>query len=155
MPKISTYPIATPTSADKLIGTDFETGTTRNFAVSDIIALATAGSAYDTVLATASGALGGHRAVVITNGTAIHANNSTQPLVSGITQGAVVNGATVTVQTTGQLTEPTWAWTSGPVYLGSDGLLTQSPPISGVIVELGTALTPTTLLIRVQPPIYL
>lgn len=149
---IGNIPVTTPDSADSVLGFDAQTGKARRFGIADI---ASGGSVYDTVTATANGALSGHRAVGVSGGQASYADATTQPNVTGITQGAASNGASVVVQTTGELVEPSWNWSNGPVYLASNGLLTQAPPSSGALVEVGTALSPTKLLIRIQSPIYL
>jgi hypothetical protein len=99
--------------------------------------------------------LGGNRAV-LASGT--YADNSTlaTALIVGVTTGAASSGAVATVQTSGEMTEVSWTWDiSKPVYLGSAGLLTQTVPAAGVIVEIGKPTAATKLLIQIQPPIQL
>lgn len=75
---------------------------------------------------------------------------------AGVTTGAASAGAAATVQAEGELVEPTWSWQAGqPVWLGINGQLTQTPPATGVQVEIGLATAPTKLLIRIQPAIHL
>lgn len=150
--QLNNVPLATPDSADSVLGFDFQTGKARRFSVGDF---ANGGSVYDTIIATAGTALSGHRAVVVASDIATYADSTTNPAATGITTGAVTNGSAVTVQTTGEMVEPSWNWSNGSVYLGSTGLLTQTLPSSGAIVEIGIATAPTKLLIRLQPPIYL
>lgn len=81
----------------------------------------------------AAGAIGGHRLVIVdTNSRAAYAGNDQLPHVGrvvGISTGAVADGALVTIQIRGEMTEPTWAWNlTLPVYLGVNGLLTQAQP---------------------------
>jgi hypothetical protein len=45
-----------------------------------------------------------------------------------ITTGAASPGSPVDVLITGLMVEPSWSWTPGPVYLGANGQLTQTPP---------------------------
>jgi hypothetical protein len=100
-------------------------------------------------------ALGGHRVVKIAAtaeyASADDAAGCDQTL--GVTTGAAAKGASVTVRTYGALTELTWTWTSGPVYLGLAGQLTQTPPASGVVLQIGTAETATRIFVNPQIPI--
>lgn len=76
--------------------------------------------------------------------------------VIGITTGAIAAGALGVAQTADEMTEPTWAWVPGlPVWLGLNGLLTQTVTTVGTQVELGIATAATKLIVRIQPPIYL
>ena len=76
--------------------------------------------------------------------------------VIAITTGAVAAGAVATVQAADEMTEPTWAWQPGlPVWLGLNGVLTQTVPAAGAQVEVGIATAATKLIVRIQPPIYL
>lgn len=113
------------------------------------------GSGGNTINITAGENLGGHRAVLATG---LYADNGTLPnsLVIGITTGAVSSGASAAVQTSGEMSEVSWSWdVSKPVYLGSVGLLTQTVPTAGVIVEIGKPTAATKLLIEIQPPVVL
>lgn len=76
--------------------------------------------------------------------------------VIGITTGAVSIGALANVQTQDEITEVTWLWVQGqPVWLGVDGSLTQSISANTVQVEVGVAVSPTKILVNVQPPMHL
>lgn len=98
---------------------------------------------------TALAALGGHRVVTATGtGSLTYASNDTAghlevPL--WLTLGAIAAGATGTVLAFGPVSEPSWAWTPGPLYLGTNGLLTQTPPSSPALfsVQVGYATSPT------------
>ena len=108
------------------------------------------GSAGVTATRTAGEALGGHRAVAIrTDGKAWYVS-PTDALVSvfGLTTGAASLGADVAIQSAGEMIEPSWNWTQGPVYLGASGTLTQTVPVAGAIVEIGIAGGPTSITIN-------
>lgn len=72
----------------------------------------------------------------------------------GITLTAADAGQLIDVQRSGALTDSAWAWTPGQrVYLGLAGALTATPPAAGFDVLIGTALSPTRLLLNLQDPI--
>lgn len=68
--------------------------------------------------------------------------------VLGVTTGATSTGQTATIAIAGELTEVSWAWTPGPVWLGDDGLLTQVLATTGAIVRIGTAISADTIIIE-------
>ena len=111
--------------------------------------------------AIAAQALGGQRVCIInTLGQADYATNTTAShkwLAVAISVGAASSGATVTLRTTGLLTEPSWAWTAGaPVYLSTTGLLTQTAPVSPAFLRvIGVATSATTVFIQPQAAIAL
>lgn len=117
-----------------------------------------AGVAYLTYVA--DGALGGHRVVVPTTagkvGYADNTNVAHANTVLGLTLGAAVDGDDVNVQTSGEVTEPSWNWTMGlPVFLATNGLLTQSYPTAAFVIILGVAVAPTKLVVDVKIPFVL
>lgn len=117
-----------------------------------------AGASYLTF--TADGALSGHRAVRPTTAGAVGYASSAVAAdansVLGITTGAAATGAAINVQASGEMTEVSWNWTPGlPVFLGTNGLLTQTPPVSGFQLVLGVAISPTKLAINIKQPIVL
>lgn len=92
--------------------------------------------------------IGGHRAVTVgADGKAYLASpvEAQAQAVFGVTTGAAVTGASVTIQCAGVLSEASWSWTPGPVWLGTDGVLTQTVPTSGAAVHIGTAGGPTSM----------
>lgn len=114
----------------------------------------------DVVPGTAAEALGGHRMVrgardaltYATNTDASHADD-----IQGLTLGAAAAGAGVLLQRAGDVTEQSWSWTpESPVFLGTNGQLTQTPPDDSAAFTLcvGFAATPTTLVLRFEAPIY-
>lgn len=102
--------------------------------------------------ALAGEALSGHRAVYVgDDGLAWYASKASASAVrvAGITTGAASLGAAATIQPEGLLTEPSWTWSGNtPVWLGTAGQLTQSPPTTGYLVQIGVAVGPTSLLIQ-------
>lgn len=108
--------------------------------------------------AVAGEALGGHRAVRLVSGQAFYADqgNPAKTAVIGITTGAANLGATVTIATAGEIIEPSWSWTpQQAVFLSTNGVLTQTPPMSGALIEVGLATAATKLHVRIQPKINL
>lgn len=92
---------------------------------------------------------------VTTNGSgeAVYATTDTLPnaTVFGITTTAANAGAAVSVRMSGILEDAVWNWTKGTVYLGTNGVLTQTAPTGGaVVVHIGRALTATKLQIDID-----
>lgn len=110
--------------------------------------------------AIAGEALGGHRAVIHDSGLLYYADTN-DPLhinkVVGLTTGATASGFSADFVSEGVVIEPTWSWsTLTPVYLGSNGLLTQSPiNVSGFRMIVGTVINSTTLYVSLKTPILL
>ncbi len=106
-------------------------------------------------------AIGGHRVVKATSSTNIdYANNtdlndSTQIL--GLTLGAAGSGEKIIIRTWGEVTEPSWSWSPGWIWLGINGLLTQTPPQSPALFSMviGQALSATTMRVLLLTPITL
>lgn len=105
------------------------------------------------ILAQAAVNLSGHRAVRYdATGRLVYASADAlddADTVIGITKRAVVGGGSVEVITHGQvLTETTWAWEPGnPIFLREDGMLSQVPPVSGVVCIVGIAESSTQMLV--------
>ncbi|MFH0995806.1 MAG: hypothetical protein V1844_09960 [Pseudomonadota bacterium] len=104
--------------------------------------------------------LSGHRIVVLNEDQdAIYADHSIMVhanKILGMTTGASVAGAAVTIQTGGELTEPSWDWELDiPVWLSSNGLLSQTPPTTGFSLIVGFPISSTKLFISIHEPIYL
>lgn len=79
------------------------------------------------------------------------------PRVVGMTQHAVTAGDPVTLRRLGAIEDAAWAWQPGlPVYLGLDGVPTQTlPPTAVFALVIGFALTPTMLFIAPREPVRL
>lgn len=120
-----------------------------------------ASSVENTVIAGVN--LTGLRAVILNSaGEAIYADSATASHSNkffGITMGSSNIGTTVTVKIFGELTEPTWSWTPDqPVYLGNNGALTQTVPVSPsstFSLIIGVAVTATKIYINPMPPIFI
>ncbi len=130
-------------------------GATVTGAPVDPVVVLTAGG----ILRTAGAVLGGHRIVRSTGALTVDYASSDDILhgddTLGMTTGAADMGANVTVQRIGPLSFDGWAWTAGePVFLGLNGLPTQTPPESGFIQVIGHAENATTLYLQLQAPIY-
>ncbi len=76
--------------------------------------------------------------------------------VMGITLTAASAGGEVSVQSLGEITEPSWTWVPfEPIFLGFDGHLTQQPPVFGAFsLVMGFATSTTSMMIRISSPIY-
>lgn len=116
------------------------------------------------IVGQAGAALSGHRVVTRrADGLITYASNDDPELVAAplwLTNGAAADGDDVTVVTFGLVEESSWAWTAGvPLYLGADGVLTQSLPTSAggavFLVQVGYAIDPTTVFFNRQPSIVL
>lgn len=88
----------------------------------------------------AATSLSGHRIVTpLPDGTVTYASN-TEPTHQNapfwLTLGAVSAGADTELLCYGLLDEPSWSWSPGPLYLGEDGLITQTPPTAPSAVFL-------------------
>jgi hypothetical protein len=105
-------------------------------------------------------ALGGHRMVVLDDtGKAVYADNmvfSHANKVLGMTTGAASMGDTATIQTGGEMTEPSWSWVlDTPIWLSSSGMLTQVAPIAGFSLIVAFPITATKIFINLREPIIL
>lgn len=86
-------------------------------------------------------------------GQVVYADNATfaDAQVIGVTYTSANAGSQVIVITSGLFTDAGWSWTKGPVFLGSNGQLTQTPPTGGaILVHVGRALTATQVLIDID-----
>lgn len=105
-----------------------------------------------TVEVVAGETLSGHRAVQLIGNLAWYCDVDTIQHTGravGISTGAATAGQLVTIQCMGSITEPSWTFTEGPVYVGSQGQLTQS--MTGLFVQqVGIATSSTTLNINPQ-----
>lgn len=75
-------------------------------------------------------------------------------VVIGISTTAANTGENITVKTSGQLTDASWSWTKGTIYLGANGVLTQTAPSGGsIVVHVAKAITATTIIIDIDTTI--
>lgn len=102
----------------------------------------------------ATGPISGHRAIVSTGSAARYPDASVSAdgdLIVGISTNAAVDGDEVTVRTTGEIIEPSWNWTPGPIFAGNNGVLTQTPPAGAWIRQVGVAVAPTRIVVDLRP----
>jgi hypothetical protein len=72
-------------------------------------------------------------------------------VVIGISTTAANTGENITIKTSGQITDASWNWTKGVIYLGANGVLTQTAPTGGsIVVHVAKAITSTTLIIDID-----
>lgn len=100
--------------------------------------------------------ISGHRAVMVTPLGIEHADPANAGAVIGVSKHAASGGDLVRVATQGSLAEPSWSWTPGAtVFFVADGLLTQTVPTAVSVMPIGTALTPTSILINPLHAVFL
>ena len=90
------------------------------------------------------------------NGEAKYATPDTlaNALVIGISTTSGNAGDTIVVKTNGQMTDASWSWAKGAIYLGANGTLTQTAPSAGsVVVHVAKAITPTTIIVDIDTTI--
>ena len=115
----------------------------------------------DVISKLASTDIGGHRVVKSVSATHVDyadnsvLNDSTQVL--GLTLSSASGGDRVLIRTWGEVSESSWSWTEGWVWLDHNGLLTQTPPTtpSAFSMIIGQALSATTMRVLLLSPITL
>ncbi len=105
-------------------------------------------------------ALGGHRGVIVGNDNRLYyadqSNLAHFNRVLGITTGAAGENDPASVRVGGIMAEPSWAWDLDKfIYLGENGLLTQTPPGSGFLLEMGWPVNPTSMMVDIKLPLFL
>lgn len=110
-----------------------------------------------TITLTAEEAIGGNRAVAVNEeGQAIYSDKDVSPECVGISSGAADVGGGVTVQLSGEMSDPSWSFIPGlQIYLGTEGLLTQEATANGHLVALGRAISGNKIIINIEQPITL
>lgn len=105
--------------------------------------------------------IGGHRFVYFDSAhNAKYASNDVlthAAKVVGMTLGATNAGDVINVLRSGAITEPSWSWVvDQPVFLGANGLMTQTQPEAPALFSLivGFPITATTLFISIREPIF-
>lgn len=109
----------------------------------------------------AASALSGHRVVTpAPDGLLDYASNDDVGDVNAplwVTASAASQGSEVEALMFGSMIEPTWTWTpSQPVYLGTNGVLTQTPPAAPgavFLAQVGMATSPISLFVDRSPSI--
>lgn len=110
----------------------------------------------------ATAALGGHRVLMLNAANELAYATNESPADAGRIVGLSLNaagpGGAISVQRSGEVDEPGWSWDlDKPVWLGIDGLLTQSVPAPPAAFSLivGFPATPTRLFLSIREPISL
>lgn len=114
----------------------------------------------DTVNYIAAEAIGGHRIVTVNElGKIIYADKDQSEhvyKVLGISKNAIEEGASGEIQSAGEMIEPSWNWTPNlPIYLGNNGLMTQTVITSGFILQIAFAVTATKIFVGIKQSIKL
>ncbi len=121
--------------------------------VLDIVSGGIVPAAIDTTLV-ASTSLSALRCITTdSSGLAKYATPDTlaNSVVIGISTTSATSGQNITIKTSGQITDASWNWTKGAIYLGANGALTQTAPTGGsIIVHVAKAITATTLIIDID-----
>ena len=101
---------------------------------------------------TAAETLSGGKIVSVFNNMALKADKDSNNDLGllGITMNAAILNDKVKVILYGVMTEPTWSFNAGPVFLGNDGALTQIKPSTGIVILIGQAISATSLLVNIQ-----
>ena len=105
--------------------------------------------------------IGGHSAITLnTAGKAIKATNTNSKhsaAILGVTSAAVTTGSQVAATDIGLVTNPGWGLTIDmPVYLGLNGVLTQTIPVSpSFIKQLGIAISSDSVLVSIETSIII
>lgn len=114
------------------------------------------------ITVTAGAALSGHRVVYLdASYKAQYASNQTAShalIALGLTLGAAALDETMSVQRSGEVTEPSWSWTlEQPVYLGDNGLLTQTAPTNPALFQriVGFPTAATKLFLALREPVFI
>ena len=110
--------------------------------------------------ATASINLSALRAVILDNaGQFAYADSGTPShayRVAGILPYAISQGTEGVAYRLGEITDAVWSWTRGsPIFLGTNGQLTQTPPTTGILLVLAQPISPTVINLVQPVPILL
>lgn len=117
------------------------------------------GSSSGDTEATAASAIGGGRVVRSVGAGEVDIADSSDTshagFVVGITLGAAILGDPITFRTTGGLTDGAFAFSPGPVYFNSSGVLTQVAPAVGFIQQVAVALSATEIVVQIGIPLVI
>lgn len=146
--RISDYADAGALNGMEMLELETAAGGSAKCTVQDIANLA--GAPPDASLVLVAGVdLNYPRVVAVSGGNAYYpdlTNPADVQRVIGVTKQAAATGASVGIARTGTFTESGWNWSPGPLYCAvSGGTLTQTPPATGAVLEVGKAINPTTI----------
>jgi hypothetical protein len=100
-------------------------------------------------------ALSSYRAVRMSDGTAYYCDGSTANHAGtciGVTITAAILGDDVSIQSIGEVFDPTFALTEGPLFVGAMGVLSPTPG-TAFAQEIARATSTTSLFVNIQPAI--
>ena len=109
-----------------------------------------------TISAVAGETIHGGRAVKLEGGVASHPRLSVTEdslKVVGVAHTSGSTGSTIEVKTNGRVTDTSYTLSSGLVFCGDFGVITQTPPSSGWTVALGNVINSSTFQIDIKLPI--
>ncbi|WP_254509872.1 hypothetical protein [Anatilimnocola floriformis] len=96
--------------------------------------------------------------MALINNLAVYASNGNPAhlgCVRGISVAATVADATALIRVYGPMLEPSFSFVPGPIFVGLNGSLTQTPPTTGWLQQIAVADSPTQIFVDPQPPIDL
>lgn len=113
------------------------------------------GSTENYLSVQAGEAIGGHRLVALdTAGKAVYTTD--YKTIVGMTINAADTDDPVGVVVAGPVTEPSWSWTPGePLFAAANGLMTQTPPTTGTLLQVGVATSETSIFVKIGDPTIL
>lgn len=111
----------------------------------------TSSAGGNTITGVAAENISGHRVVAMSVSDVVYASSDDiTRLPVGVSTGSALVGSPVTIQYDGEMVEPSWNWTvNAPVFMGVGGVLTQTPPTTGLLVVIGTPISQTRLLVQI------
>ena len=112
-------------------------------------------SALNSFIQVATRDVGGLRVLLADQSYADQSNTTSYGKVIGLSKGAVVTGGLLEIVTASELAGFTGLIPNTQVYLGLNGLITQTVPTSGFIQQLGVAITSTSILVNLSLPLLL
>lgn len=108
------------------------------------------------LLATSGATINALRVIKLENDLAYVADSSTAAdanRVVGISVTAASNpGDQISVRTDGEMNDAGWSWTPGAIFVGQNGVLTQTAPNVGFVLEVARARSATKIIVDIQNP---
>ncbi len=112
-----------------------------------------------TLYVVAAQTISANTAVALVNGQLVPAQSGVSAQAGNVV-GVALNGgqagATIAIQQSGEMSLSSWNWTLGqPIFVGTTGPLTQTPPTSGFSQVVGMPLSATSMSIGLESPILI
>lgn len=126
-----------------------------NIVPTETIVINSSTSALNSFIQVATRDIGGLRVLLADQSYADQTNSNSYGKVIGLSKGAVVTGGLLEIVTASELAGFTGLIPNTQVYLGLNGLITQTVPTSGFIQQLGVAITSTSILVNLSLPLLL